>query len=229
MSKRKTSWPRCPELLKSGEPCNRAVTTENGVPATYCAHHQNFNASEPHPVSGTLDSDSEESAGSSSPTDTEPAASALIPPVVDAQAQPEAEETTESTPIASIRAALRGGLLTSETAEAIVDLILEALRATKSVYASCPSCGKRHPVSLPDLGSRVNAASQLLEQLEGRLKQEAVSADERAAAISSKAQDDLGSLTDDELALLLRAENGETYDFKSDVAALARKVLAGTP
>jgi transcription elongation factor Elf1 len=140
---------------------------------------------------------------------------------------PPAEEERESAPIASIREALRSDLLSSETADAVRELLLEALHASKSVYVSCGSCGKRNPAQVPDLAGRVAAATALMDQIEGKLQQAAKSSEDRIAeALAGKRQ--LQDLTDHELFMLSVA--GEVGDPDSDYltaecVATARRVL----
>jgi len=59
-------------------------------------------------------------------------------------------ETASPVAIESLRDALRGAVHTEEVAALIESMLLDALRATKDIYTTCPSCKHRHPVPLPD-------------------------------------------------------------------------------
>jgi hypothetical protein len=136
-----------------------------------------------------------------------------------------AEPAVEAEHIASLRQALRSGLMTTEVAEHARELLLQALAASRDVYSTCPHCSRRHAVHLPDLATRVGAVRELLNQLEGAMVQNVKGADEREKEIAAKAQADLDSLTDSELALLAYSED-EERDLKEEVLELARRVLA---
>jgi hypothetical protein len=131
--------------------------------------------------------------------------------------------------VASIRGALRGDLLSVEVAESVGDLILEGLRASKDVYATCPGCGKRHPVSLPDLATRVSAARSLVEELEGKLAATATTVEERVEAIAASVHRDLEALSDDELSLLVydsRTPDDSPFA-DEELRRIAERILSG--
>ncbi len=44
----------------------------------------------------------------------------------------------------------------------------DALGATKDFYATCPKCGKKHPVPIPDAGARARVIETILTQSYGR-------------------------------------------------------------
>lgn len=177
MAKRATPWPRCTAPKKSGEPCGTVVETDpaTGGPAEhgFCSHH------------------------AANPVELDDAPSLMedeadVAPVLD-----DSPATTER--IGSLRAALREGASTTETAKLIEDLILDALRASKDHYATCVHCRKRTPVSLPDLGTRVKAAETLLNQLEGRLADGKAPQGDRIAELMRAIEHDITSATDEEL------------------------------
>jgi hypothetical protein len=147
-----------------------------------------------------------------------------LPPAVE-EREPDGQSTER---VASIRAALRGDLLSVEVAESVGDLILEGLRASKDVYSTCPGCGKRHPVSLPDLATRVSAARSLVEELEGKLAAKATTVEERVEAVAAAAQRDLEALSDDELSLLLYDPEApeESPYAREKLRRIAERVLA---
>jgi hypothetical protein len=103
-------------------------------------------------------------------------------------------------PIQSLRKALKDGLLTPEVAEAARALLLEALNATKDMYVSCPGCGKRVPVQVPDLGTRVKAVQALLDQIEGKV---AAAPPQKPRASGQKFEE----MSDEELEALLGVED----------------------
>jgi hypothetical protein len=75
--------------------------------------------------------------------------------------------------VASIRDALRTLVSTQEVADLLNETLVEGLKATKPRSVPCPSCGTSVKVELADLGTRVTAATKLLESIEGRLKEAA--------------------------------------------------------
>ena len=216
----KNSHPRCSVLLADNSKCRSAVVRDqDGALSEFCAHHLKVNAS-PAPLllaGEPLSADAEQElvASVSASTAASEATSSLEPP-------------GESTPIASIRAVLRGDLSTASVADSIGELLLEGLRASKDVYTTCPHCSKRHPVSLPDLGTRITAARSLLEELEGKIAAQAKSSEDRVAeALAGKTR--LENLSNDELTLLLIEQEGAEWDLREDVFEAARRVLADHP
>lgn len=106
-----------------------------------------------------------------------------------------------ATPIESLRDALRGDLLVAEVAGLIKESLLEGLKATKDTYVVCkdPECGKKTPFKFPDLGTRVNAVTKLLEEVDGKLRaatEDAQSAIQRKASLDA---DQLHGMTNQEL------------------------------
>ena len=202
---------RCAGSLKDGSPCRSVVVRdESDELSAFCSHHLKLSQASPAPVlamapdAGEIHSEAVSLSGAT------------------ASENPQAEQERESAPIASIRQALKGDLSTSSVADSIAELLLEGLRASKEVFTTCPSCNKRHPVSLPDLGTRISAARALMEELEGKLAQQAKSAEDRISeALAGKVG--LSELTNDELLLLVHG--GDDGDFRSDAQEIARRVL----
>lgn len=197
-------WPRCGAALKRGVCESAVIAGPDGEPGDACAFHSRQASLEPD-AAVRVD-------GASGSTDADAA--------ID-----EAPATVER--IASLRAALREGSSTAEVAELIQAMILDGLRASRDVFHTCSKCGKRDPVSLPDLNTRISAARALVEELEGKMQ-----AQDPAVAIArarEKERHDMDSLTDDELALLIehyRAELGEPEPDKRElVLASARRVI----
>jgi hypothetical protein len=92
--------------------------------------------------------------------------------------------------IESLRDALRGAVQTTEVAALMESMLLDALRASKMVWHSCPHCKRRSTVQLADLATRVGAITKLLEVLEGRLKDGVESEwDAERRAIEKRQQD----------------------------------------
>jgi len=127
--------------------------------------------------------------------------------------------------VASIRAILKGDLSTSAVADSIGELLIEGLNASKDIFATCPSCGKRHPVQLPDLGTRITAARALIEEAEGKLQAVAKSADEKIQdVLAERAR--IEDLTNDELMMLSIELEGPEFDLREEARKAARRVLA---
>lgn len=186
MGKQKRPWPRCEAPLKNGSLCNRTVARGENGPEGLCSHHL-----------------------------ANPPAADVEPIVLADEEEPEVATVDESPQtvekIGSIRAAIREGASTTETAELIQDLILDGLRASKDVYATCTHCKKRTPVALPDLSARVKAASELMNQIEGKLADGKAPAGDRVKELMDKMRHDIDQMTDDELLeLAARTELGET-------------------
>ena len=126
----------------------------------------------------------------------------------DVPAELESEATVDDSPaaserIASLRDALREGVVTAEVAELVREQLLEGLRASKSIFTTCPDCKHRHPVVLPDLATRISATQKLIEEVEGKLRDSVATAqqsDERDATLMLKRTSEL---TNEELALAI--------------------------
>jgi hypothetical protein len=164
MSKR-SDWPRCPHLKRDGAPCGSATRPSDDnvhVPAEdrFCKPH----------------------APKVEPVELEPTAKTEEEPALDVPA-PDAQR------VDSLRAALRGSVSTDQMADLMGDTLLKALEATRETWSTCPHCHKRHPVALPDLGTRAQAVRSVIELIEGRAKEE-----------GSRQQDEL----DREVSSLLR-------------------------
>lgn len=120
-----------------------------------------------------------------------------------------AEIATDSPQVASLREGLRGTLSTEAMVELMNSTLFEALQASKDQFTTCPHCSKRHPVSLPDLGVRATAVKNILELLEGRMREERSDEEQRTDREVKLMHADNQSLTNDELAekiLLLERE-----------------------
>lgn len=166
-----TDWPRCQAPRKDGVPCGSAVIKgTDGKPSATCAFH-----------APQLEA---------APAAAEPAVSDEVAPV----------QNEPSIPVESLRAALRGNLQTEEFAGLVEELLLDSLRASKDVWTSCPHCQKKHPVNLPDVGTRAAAVTRLVEVLEGRARE---AANDVEAELDREAQlvlKSIESMTDEELA-----------------------------
>jgi hypothetical protein len=92
-------------------------------------------------------------------------------------------EPSDAQPIESPAGALREGLMTDETAESVRELILDGLKASRTVFTDCRHCQKRRPVNLPDLGTRITAARALVEEIGGKLHQQTKGLDEQVAEV----------------------------------------------
>ena len=184
----KRAWPRC-----SAEGCTRAVRE---VPGNYsgarlpeadglCSGH----VPKPAPDVPTLGHEEPEAVVDDSPASTER--------------------------IASLRDALREGVLTDEVATLVRDQLLEGLRASKSIFVTCPDCKHRHPVVLPDLSTRITATQKLIEEVEGKLaaKQEDVKTElQRDADELLRRREEL---SDEELALAIATLEREIADARA--------------
>jgi hypothetical protein len=198
--KEKSEHSRCSARLKSGEPCTHVAVTEEGLcrPCAKKATAAN--------VEGPIAAENLEAATVSE---------------VD-----ELSEETEPVRIDSLRAALREGSSTAEVAALMQSMLLDGLRASKTVFCTCKKCGSRNPVDLPDLGTRVAAVRALVEELDGRVKQVTETADQKLEAARRRAESDLASCSDDELTLLVLASGeGEPPSMKEAARKLAEDLL----
>jgi len=50
----------------------------------------------------------------------------------------------------------------------VLETLLEAMKATKRTWGTCPGCGQRVELQMQDATAVVNAAKVLMEQAEGR-------------------------------------------------------------
>jgi hypothetical protein len=66
------------------------------------------------------------------------------------------------------RAALAAGMSAYMSREMVDRLLDECLSLEKRTWVSCPGCGKRNEVSIPDARATVDAVSSLLTQGYGR-------------------------------------------------------------
>ena len=106
-------------------------------------------------------------------------------------------------------------------------MLLDGLRANKTVFCTCKGCGKRTPVDLPDLSTRISATRALIEELDGRVKQVSETADQQLDAARKKAAEDLASCTDADLAMIvLASDDGEPPSMKQTARTLAMELLA---
>jgi hypothetical protein len=124
----------------------------------------------------------------------------------DDAAEPEAELTLDESPAAverieSLRDAMRGDLLTGEVADLIRLQLLDALRAVKQQWTTCPHCQKRHSVPLADLATRINAASKLIEEVDGKLAAQQETAQSALEREATKLTRSRAAMSDSDLAL----------------------------
>ena len=216
-----TDWPRCSHPLKDGTPCSRAVAPgEDGKPSAACAHHLKASAAAGLPSSSSpVVVEEQPAAATPDPAASSPASEF---DTVVAAGNPGPEREPQA--ITSLRQALRGDLQTDTVAALISDLLLDALRASRDIYSTCPKCETRHAVNLPDLAARVKAAESLMEQVEGRLAQAAKSDETGLAAILERTL--FESLSDAQLGLYLAAYGEEHEARHAQLRELAERVLA---
>jgi hypothetical protein len=79
-----------------------------------------------------------------------------------ADAVPARTEQQRGVPVDDVRAQLARD--TAEEYELLRGALLDALRAEREAFVTCPSCHKRHPVVVPDWTARVKAVETLLNQ-----------------------------------------------------------------
>lgn len=210
---KKGEWPCCEEPLKDGTPCDRAVARgDDGGPADLCPRHAKLSTVEAVEDSG-------ETPGPERPSPDED--------LTDASFQSAAPEPVvaepEAVPITSLRAALRGEMSTSVVADLMSSMLLEALQSSREIFSTCPDCKHRHPVSIPDFGTRMKAAESLLEQVEGRLEQRAKDESKDLLAVLERTL--FESLTDAELELYIAADGDRMDEFHGEIRELAQRVL----
>jgi hypothetical protein len=138
-------------------------------------------------------------------------------PVPTFDEEPEPEATLDESPvaverIASLRDALREGVVTAEVAELVREQLLQGLRASKSHFATCPNCKRKHPIILPDLATRISATQKLIEEVEGKLAQQQQSAESAIDQEATKLLRDREGLTDEELARYIAQLERELAD-----------------
>jgi len=129
--------PRCQAKLKDGSPCR----THAAVDSDYCAHHARQVAAHPKsslPESYTFGHQQESSTAN---TDT---------------------NGQRGVPVTEVRAQLARD--TAQEYELVRTSLLQALRARRESFATCPNCHKRHPIEVPDWTARVKAVETLLNQ-----------------------------------------------------------------
>lgn len=232
MARQKENWPICAGVLKSGAPCQSVVARdEDGLPGAYCAHHLKTSAALSPPLAVEEGTKVPEQPAAAAPATAFPPA---LPDTAVAAGEPAPDEAepgltsegpTESIPIASLRAALRGELSTSAVADLMGEMLLEALRASKEVFSTCPGCNRRHPVAIPDFGTRMKAAESLISEIEGRQAAVAKSSQERVhEALAGRTR--IEDLTNDELLLLSLEENGSEWDLREDIYETAQRIVS---
>lgn len=144
----------------------------------------------------------------------------VAPPIVrtdDVPAQLEPEAVLDASPVTSeriesLRDALREGVVTAEVADLVREQLLEGLRASKSIFVTCPDCKHRHPVVLPDLATRISATQKLIEEVEGKLaakQEDTVTELERRGRVIAR---EASELTNEELALKIAVLEKELAD-----------------
>lgn len=218
--------PTCEAVLRDGSRC-RSVQVETVGGAGFCAPHAKRVAAEGNAAGPSSVVDAVEEPAVSTVVNGPDSGEVPLLTVAPESGPLTTDPPTEATPVASLRGELRAGLVTSEVAELIRSNIVAGLAAFKDFYTTCPGCKHRHPVSAPDIGVRVNAAEKLLEALEGRLRQESATLDQKLDKARQKVQADLASCTDEELELMLLAlHDGEPPSEKETARELAEKLLA---
>jgi hypothetical protein len=157
-----------------------------------------------------------------------PSAAAAVDEADAFSASPPVGVSASATPVASLRGELRSGLMTEEIASLIKTNIVEGLQAVKNAWFTCTNCKHKNPISLADLGTRVNAAEKLLDQLDGKLRAESASVEQRLSEAQQKMREDLWSCTDAELELIILASHdGEPPPpMKETARKLAERILA---
>jgi hypothetical protein len=201
--KKKPEHPLCAATLRNGSPCEHVA-----VEGDLCAPHARKAAK----------------AEAEGP---------LSPEKIDGAADPQAEEVLEPVaepvevvPVESLRGELRAGLVTSETVELIRSNIIAGLSAVKEPFMTCAHCHRRSPVQIADLATRVSAAEKLLDQLDGKLKAESATVDQRLEALQREAGRDMDSCSDADLVLLMMGDGGELPSMKDTAHKLAKELLA---
>jgi len=194
----------CTATLKDGSPCEHVAVTDDGLCSPCSKRAAKAAAAAELDASGPLEQPDMENAQDFS-----------------------TEEPVESVPVESLRSELRAGLVTSQTVELIRANLIAGLSAVKEFFVTCPHCHKRHPAAAPDIGVRVSAAEKLLDQLDGKLKAEAATLDQKLAEARSKTQQDIASCSDAELELIVMAASGdgEPPSMKEAARELAEKLL----
>lgn len=125
-----------------------------------------------------------------------------------ADASEEPDVTLDETPavverIESLRDAMRGDLLTGEVASLIREQLLDALRAVKQQWTTCPHCQKRHSVPLADLATRINAASKLIEEVDGKLAAQQETAESALDRKATRLVRNRSDMSDEDLARVI--------------------------
>jgi hypothetical protein len=160
-----SSHPRCRAKLRDGSACR----THADAGSDYCAYHS-------RQVATPADRRLEET------------------PTVDQEPQPTTAFADGSrrrgVPVAEVRAQLARD--TAEEYELLRTALLEALRARREAFATCPNCGKRHPVQVPDWTARVKAVETLLNQGFGGKPEPVETEHDRHRRELSKLQSELG-------------------------------------
>jgi hypothetical protein len=134
-----SSYPRCQATLKDGSACR----THTAPGSDYCAYHTRQLTAEP-----TLPQPEEVSAGQEADTI--------------ADSSPARGQQQRGVPVGDVRAQLARD--TAEEYELLRGALLDALRAEREAFVTCPNCDKRHPVVVPDWTARVKAVETLLNQ-----------------------------------------------------------------
>jgi len=175
----KTPWPRC-----SADGCSNAVREVAG------------------PYRGKRQSEPDGKCSRHKIADTEYVAP--VPQDVPAALDPEDvldDSPVTSERIASLRDALREGVSTAEVAELVREQLLEGLRASKSIFTTCPDCKHRHPVVLPDLATRISATQKLIEEVEGKLQATQADAMDELSQRGREIERAVSEMSNEELAL----------------------------
>jgi hypothetical protein len=224
----KQSHPLCSATLKNGQPCQSVATTPIGMCAGHARKAAEAAAAEAEALPGPSSvPDMGEAAAVSQPDSSSASSEAdgFSSPVGEGSGSLTAEEPVR---IESLRAALREGSSTVEVASLMQNMLLDGLRANKTIFSTCKKCGSRTPVDLPDLGTRISATRALIEELDGRVKQVSETADQQLDAARRKAEDDLASCSDAELAVIILAESAgtETPNPRELAQRLAKELLA---
>jgi hypothetical protein len=220
----KQSHPLCSATLKNGQPCQSVATTPVGMCAGHARKAAEAAAAEAAEATGPGRSENVETAAVSAASESDASSSGISSRPAGVSDSLTAEEPVR---IESLRAALREGSSTAEVAALMQNMLLDGLRANKTIFNTCTKCGKRDAVVLPDLATRISATRALVEELDGRVKQVSETADQQLDAARRKAAEDLASCTDADLSLIaIAANDGAPESMKQTARELALGLLA---
>jgi hypothetical protein len=204
----KTPAPRCTGTLKDGSHC-RTFAAADGL-CTFHLRQRDESASQ-HPPA-------EDQVATDAPDELEPVDDPIAHSDENEASESFVEAESPRQRVGDVRAQLAADSLVEY--ETIRAALLDALKAQRDSYVSCPNCNKRHVVTLPDWNSRVNAVKTLLEQGFGRpqehrtpfLKDRAAIREAFKAYTKSIPEKPMEDYTDEELMALVVAHDSETGD-----------------